>query len=223
MNPPDNNPISVVICDDDELSCQALNLLLQGPGIELLATCETADGCLQEIACRPPQVAIVDLLMDGNRRAGIDLIRRIRALSPATICLVLTAIERSGELLPDAFMAGAHGFLRKGYLSGIDLPVINKRLAEGHWEIDPELAHLLMGRVITEPQAAPHARGDAHYCLMPTEFSVLRLIASGMATPKIADMLEVSESTVHAYIRNITDKFHLGAGPRIPLCSPAPA
>ena len=118
-----SNPrISALIVDDDRSAREALRLLLHGPAVEVIALCDSPEACLDAIVRRPPQVALVDMRMQGDPYAGVELIRQIRALSPATACLALTASDRRGDLLPKAFYAGAHGYYRKGYVLGDALP-----------------------------------------------------------------------------------------------------
>lgn len=202
---PSGDLVTVVICDDDPLTLSALRLLLKDRQIDVIAACATRDECMQAIREHPPAVAVVDLQFEGDRKAGIQLIRHIREVSPTTRCLVLTATGSPRALLREAFLAGAHGFQRKGYVSGNALPGVVKHLALGEWEIDAELASTLY------EQAAASARARSKrepVQLMPTERTVLELLATGYKLSGIADKLQIPEAAVHGHVRNITDKFH---------------
>jgi DNA-binding NarL/FixJ family response regulator len=214
--------VSVVICDDDELACRALRLLLEEPGIEIVATCQTPESCLRAVRERPPHVAVIDLQLGGNPRAGVELIRQVRAASPSTLCLVLTATDAKGQLLPEAFLAGAHGFQRKGYVSGVDLPALVRRMVAGDWEIDHELAAVLVQHIeeVGARQAPSHAAKDADVCLMPAEVSVLRLVAAGTDAPAISAKLGLPPDMIQRCIRNITGKYHQASSPVLQLCRP---
>lgn len=190
-------PITVVVVDDDRSAREALRLLLQGPEIEVLALCESPEDCLDAIVANPPQVALVDMRMQGDPYAGVALIRQIRALSPATACLTLTASDRRGDLLPKAFYAGAHGYYRKGYVLGDELPRIVRRLAEGSWELDPEMAGYLLRDNASDPD---------HACFTPHERDLLRRIASGASADALAASFHERETTIHTSIRNIMGK-----------------
>lgn len=205
MNVPIADLVTVVICDDDPLTLSALRLLLKDRQINVIAACATSDECMRVIRDHPPAVAVVDLQFEGDRKAGIQLIRNIRAVSPTTRCLVLTATGSPRALLREAFLAGAYGFQRKGYVSGNALPSVVKRLALGEWEIDAELASTLYKQAVTREQ--PHSQREAVQ-LMPTERSVLELLATGYKLPGIADKLRIPETAVYGHVRNITDKFH---------------
>ncbi len=191
--------ISVMIVDDDRSAREALRLLLEGPEIEVIASCESPADCLDALTRRPPQVALVDMRMQGDPYAGVTLISQIRSLSPATACIALTASDRRGDLLPKAFYAGAHGYYRKGYVLGAELPRIVKRVAAGAWELDPEMAERIL-----------HDRRDSG----PTgsspfttyERDMLQRIASGASTDVLAATFHEHETTIHTSIRNIIGK-----------------
>ncbi len=189
--------ITALIVDDDRSAREALRLLLEGPEIEVIAICESPEECLDAIVRQPPQVALVDMRMQGDPYAGVTLIAQIRALSPATACLALTASDRRGDLLPKAFYAGAHGYYRKGYVLGDELPRIVRRLAEGAWELDPEMAARILRDVdsTTTPSSF-----TAH------ERDLLRYIASGASADALAGTFRERESTIHTSIRNIMGK-----------------
>ncbi|HEX8728746.1 MAG TPA: response regulator transcription factor [Ktedonobacterales bacterium] len=188
--------VTALIVDDDQFARQALRLLLQGPDIEITALCASPEECLDAIVLRAPQVALVDMRMQGDPYAGVELIRQIRALSPATACLALTASDRRGDLLPKAFYAGAHGYYRKGYVLGDELPRIVRRLAEGVWDLDPEMA----ARILRDSDS------DTSAPFTPHERDMLRHIASGASVDALASTFHERPASIHTSIRNIMGK-----------------
>ena len=48
--------------------------------------------------------------------------------------------------------------------------------------------------------------GEAHETLSDQEFEVLRLVARGMSSVQIAELMHVSIATLHTYRRRIRDK-----------------
>lgn len=190
--------VTAVVVDDDRSAREALKLLLQGPEIDVVAVCESAEDCLDAITRMPPQVALVDMQMYGDPYAGVTLIRQIRAVSPATVCLALTASDRRGDLLPKAFYAGAHGYYNKGYVHGNELPRIVCRLAQGAWELDPKMAARLLRHAVSDEDNGKNF--TVH------EVEMLRRIESGANTEILADTFDQRPSTIHRSIRNIMDK-----------------
>ncbi len=191
--------ISVMIVDDDRSAREALRLLLEGPEIEVIASCESPADCLDALMLRPPQVALVDMRMQGDPYAGVTLISQIRALSPATACIALTASDRRGDLLPKAFYAGAHGYYRKGYVLGSELPRIIKRVAAGAWELDPEMAE----RILHDSRDNGLTTSSS---FTTYERDMLQRIASGASTDVLAATFHERETTIHTSIRNIIGK-----------------
>ncbi|HEX9036922.1 MAG TPA: response regulator transcription factor [Ktedonobacterales bacterium] len=192
-------PITALIVDDDVTAREALRLLLDSPEITITALCATAEECLDAIVRLPPQVALVDMRMRGDPYAGVELIRQIRAISPATACLALTASDRRGDLLPLAFYAGARGYYRKGYLLGDELPDIVKRLAAGAWELDPEMAATLLRDA---DQTALKGR-PTQPLFTPRERDILSRIARGERAGAIAYSFNEGEAAIQTSIRNI--------------------
>lgn len=190
-------PITALIVDDDPTAREAMRLLLESPDITITARCGSEEDCLDEIMRQPPQVALVDMRMHGDPYAGVALIRQIRTLSPATVCLALTASDRRGDLLPLAFYAGARGYYRKGYILGDELPEIVRRLAGGAWELDPEMAALLLREADQAGQTAQPP------LFTPRERDILRRIARGERAESIASSLKEGEAAVQTSIRNI--------------------
>ena len=202
-------PVTALIVDDDPTAREALRLLLDSPEITITARCATEEECLDAIVRQPPQVALVDMRMHGDPYAGVALIRQIRALSPATACLALTASDRRGDLLPLAFYAGARGYYRKGYLLGDELPDIVRRLAAGAWELDPEMAAALLrdaDRAALAAQSAPlglsEPSGQAPL-FTPREREILSRIARGERAGGVASSLNEGEASIQTSIRNI--------------------
>src|SRR5579884_3173234 len=103
--------IRVVIVDDHAIVREGLRFLFeQQPDIEVVG--EGEDG-LQAIALieeQHPDVLLLDLLMP--RVHGVEVIRRIKRLSPQTQILVLTSFAED-ELLFGAIQAGALSYLLK--------------------------------------------------------------------------------------------------------------
>ena len=79
--------VRVLVCDDERQILRALRVLLKEAGFEV-TTAETAQEALDAVTIRPPDAAILDLILpDGN---GVDVCRSIREWSDMPI-IVLSA------------------------------------------------------------------------------------------------------------------------------------
>src|SRR4029078_11310293 len=81
-------PARVLVVDDERQILRALRVLLGGAGFEV-STAETAQDALDKLTVRPPDAAILDLILpDGN---GVEIARSIREWSEMPI-IVLSAV-----------------------------------------------------------------------------------------------------------------------------------
>ena len=83
----------VLICDDEPQILHALTLVLSEGGFEVVPSATAAEA-LDRAAIRPPEAAIIDLLLpDGD---GVEVCRRLREWSPMPI-IVLSAVDDEQE------------------------------------------------------------------------------------------------------------------------------
>jgi two-component system, OmpR family, KDP operon response regulator KdpE len=100
----------ILVVDDEPQIVRALKVVLREAGFEALAA-ETVAEALDAAAVRPPEAAIVDLVLpDGD---GIDLTRRLREWSDMPI-LVLSAVGEEGQKVR-ALEAGADDYVTKPF------------------------------------------------------------------------------------------------------------
>ena len=110
-DPPPVPPAPRVLVVDDELQIlRALRVVLRDAGFEVVAA-QTASEALDRAAVRPPQAAIVDLVLpDGD---GIEVTRRLREWSEMPI-LVLSAVGEEEQKVR-ALEAGADDYVTKPF------------------------------------------------------------------------------------------------------------
>jgi two-component system KDP operon response regulator KdpE len=100
----------VLVVDDEGQILRALKVVLREAGFEVVPA-ETAKEALDLAAVRPPQAAIVDLVLpDGD---GIEVTRRLREWSEMPI-LVLSAVGEEEQKVR-ALEAGADDYITKPF------------------------------------------------------------------------------------------------------------
>ena len=100
----------MLVCDDERQILRALRVLLREAGFEV-TTAETAQEALDSLTVRPPDAAILDLILpDGN---GVDICRSIREWSEMPI-IVLSAVGDESEKVR-ALEAGADDYVTKPF------------------------------------------------------------------------------------------------------------
>ncbi|MGW3836669.1 response regulator transcription factor [Streptomyces microflavus] len=194
--------VTVLVADDDEVTRSGLSMLLAAqPGISVLG--EASDGveAVDRALILRPDVVLMDVRM--SRRNGIEATRRLLAetADPPKV-VVITTFENDGYVT-GALSAGASGFVLKR------LPV--RRIAEAvrvvaAGEAVPfpaALGRMVAARQLDSAQALPRA------ALTVREEEVLRLMATGLSNPEIAEALTVSMETIKTHVGNVLTK--LGA------------
>ena len=159
----------VLICDDEPQIVRALKVVLREAGFAVDATV-TAGEALDAAAIRPPDAAVIDLMLpDGD---GIDVCRQLRSWSRMPI-LVLSAIGDEDQKVA-ALEAGADDYVTKPF---------------GPRELVARL-HAVMrraGAAVDEPTIAVDGlevdlaartvrREGAEVHLTPTEYELLRTL-----------------------------------------------
>jgi two-component system KDP operon response regulator KdpE len=100
----------ILVVDDESQILRALKVVLREAGFEVVPA-ETAKEALDRASVRPPQAAIVDLVLpDGD---GIEVTRRLREWSEMPI-LVLSAVGEEEQKVR-ALEAGADDYITKPF------------------------------------------------------------------------------------------------------------
>jgi two-component system KDP operon response regulator KdpE len=160
----------VLVVDDEPQIVRALKVLLREAGFEAVPA-ETVSEALDLAAVRPPEAAIVDLVLpDGD---GIELTRSLRAWSAMPI-LVLSAVGEEEQKVR-ALEAGADDYITKPFGARELIARLNaalRRAARGEDEPRIEADGLeidLAARVVRRDGRPVH--------LTPIEFDLLRTLA----------------------------------------------
>jgi two-component system KDP operon response regulator KdpE len=108
-----NDARRILVCDDEPQILRALRVILRDGGFEVV-TAASAEEALAAAAVRPPDAAIVDLLLPDQD--GVEVTRSIREWSEMPI-LVLSAVGEEAEKIR-ALNAGADDYVTKPFGPG---------------------------------------------------------------------------------------------------------
>jgi two-component system KDP operon response regulator KdpE len=158
----------VLVCDDEPQILRALQLVLRDAGFDV-ATAASAADALDAAAVRPPDAAIVDLILPD--RDGVALTQALREWSEMPI-LVLSAVDEEAEKVR-ALDAGADDYLTKPFGAAELVARLNAALRRVTDEQDPtvvidELELNLSAHTLVVSGESVH--------LTPTEFALLRTL-----------------------------------------------
>ena len=219
-------PVTLLVVDDHTLFRRGLIALLgQDPGLLVVGEAGDAAEALRLAPQLLPQVILLDNHLPGVM--GVDAIRGLREVAPASRVLMLTVSE-DGQDLAAALRNGAQGYLLKT-IEGDLLAEAIRRAARGEPVVSPEL----MGKLVAafqsqgapEPQPAaaasalpmaaqtppPPNASAAVAQLSPREEDVLREIARGASNKEIARTLDIAETTVKIHVQHILRKLGLSS------------
>jgi DNA-binding NarL/FixJ family response regulator len=150
-----------------------------------------------------PHLVICDLNIPGCTGGGA--VRKLCRECPTTRVLVLTAYD-SLEFIRESFSAGAIGYVRKDALR-VDLLAAVRRAACGEQAICGGVCDILIRNWLHEPAAQPAVEAS----LEPDDRKIIRLIALGVPTWKIAADLGRGVKAVEKYRATLMRRLHLGS------------
>jgi DNA-binding NarL/FixJ family response regulator len=193
-----------MVVDDHPIWRDAAARTLSEAGYSVVATAGNAAQALRVAAATRPDVVLLDLNLPDQ--PGAQVTRQLLAALPAVRVLILSASGERQDVL-DAVTAGASGYLLKS-AEPAELTAAVRSTAAGRAVFTPGLAGLVLGeyrRLAQSGTPAPRAPQ-----LTERETEVLRLVATGLTYPQIAQRLSLSPRTVQNHVQNTLSKlqFH---------------
>jgi DNA-binding NarL/FixJ family response regulator len=197
--------IRILIADDHELIRRGLvSALSDRP--EWTVVAEAADGrqaC--ELAARlTPEIAVLDLTMPELN--GLEATRQIRASTPKTRILIVTAHE-SEQLIRDVLDAGAMGYVLKSDAGRVLVQAIEALLEERPFFTSKVARFVLDGYLRSGEDSVTQAAA----ALSPRERHIVQLLAEGNNNKEVARALQLSVKTVETHRSNIMRKMEFGS------------
>jgi two-component system KDP operon response regulator KdpE len=167
--PPTTRRARVLVVDDEPQIVRALKVVLREAGFETLVA-ETASEALDLASVRPPEAAIVDLVLpDGD---GVEVTRRLREWSEMPV-LVLSAVGEEEQKVR-ALEAGADDYITKPFGTRELVARLHAALRRAGRAEDEPIVRVdgleldLAGHLVRREGEAIH--------LTPIEFDLLRVL-----------------------------------------------
>jgi len=199
--PGDDEPLRVIVVDDDPLARRMLRDVLQNAGITVIAEAGGGREAIELSVYYKPDVVVMDLVMPGMD--GVAATRQIVDKAPEVRVVMLTSSD-SEEVGLMTLRAGASGFLCKSV--GVDaLPRALRCAKDGEAVVSRALTMRLiegMRRVREDGSGMRPIRSP----LTPREWEVLDLLCQERSTDDIADSLVLSVETVRSHIKSVLRK-----------------
>jgi DNA-binding NarL/FixJ family response regulator len=188
-----------IVEDDGVLRNTLARLINETAGFECVAACALGEEALQKLPGLNPEVVLMDLNLP--KMSGIDCIRRLKELLPATPVIVLTVYEDSEHIFR-ALKAGACGYLLKRS-EPEDVLVAIKDAREGGSPMSSQIARRV---VISLHEPVHDTTGTT---LTDRENEILAFLSQGYANKEIADKMNITVPTVRTHLRHIYEKLHV--------------
>ena len=199
----------ILLADDHELVRGGLKLVLESvPDLRVVA--EAGDGAeARELALREDlDLAVLDVSMP--RLTGLQVAAEISRYRPELRTLMLS-VHDSEQYFFEALKAGASGYELKSSANQ-DLIEACRAALRGEPFIYPAAASALVRDYLDRAMQGEEAPTDP---LTPRELEVTKLIAEGLTSEEIAEVLAIAKSTVNRHRDNILEK--LGMRNRVEL------
>jgi two-component system KDP operon response regulator KdpE len=212
----------ILVCDDEPQILRALKVILRDAGYEAVSA-GTGEEALDRAAVRPPEAAILDLMLPDID--GVELTRRLREWSEMPI-VVLSAVGEEDRKV-EALAAGADDYVTKPFGPRELVARLEAVLRRARPE-DGEPAIVAAGLEIDLAARSVRRDGEEVH-LTPTEFGLLRALARnrGRLMTHRALLVEVwgveyedDFQVLRAHIANLRRKIEPADGPKYVLTDP---
>ena len=182
--------IRVMIVDDHEVVRHGIAAIL-APHSDVIVVAEASNGpeAVRMFRTHRPDVTLLDLTMPDMD--GVQVLRAIRAEFPESRFIVLT-VHTGDDDIRRALEAGAQAYVLKT-ATAVELVETVRAVRAGL----RRLSRAAADRMREYPIAAH---------LTPRELDVIRLLARGLTNKEIGAALDVSQTTVKWFVKNILQK-----------------
>jgi two-component system, NarL family, invasion response regulator UvrY len=178
--------VRILLVDDHPVVREGYRRLFERhPGFQVCAEAGDANGAYFAYKNHRPDVAVMDIALPGA--SGLEAVRRIHQWDGNARVLVFS-MHVGPTFALKAFEAGASGYVTKSTEHRELLNAI-KTVAGGGRFLSEDIA-----RAVAADRLAGSARVVEN--LGPRETEILRLLASGMTSDAIAQLLNLSRKTV---------------------------
>jgi FixJ family two-component response regulator len=186
-------PPTIILVDDDESFCRAMNRLLRSAGYDVRAFA-SAEAFLAELPADEPGCLLLDVQMPG-----LDGLH------------VQTALNRSGQAWPIVFLTGHSDIptsvraMKAGAVDFITKPFEELQLLQA---IDQALARDAAERATRAEREALERRVGL---LTMREYEVFCWVVTGLANKQIAARLGTTEKTIKVHRSRVMEKLEAGS------------
>jgi DNA-binding NarL/FixJ family response regulator len=184
--------ITVVILENADTTLAGLLYYLTQPDIKILGASAEPDVILSVVRHHQPDIAIVDMRIYGDDRAGITVTCAILRDSPRTKCIIYTEFDTWENRLA-ALQAGATLVISKEDRGGSIPTIVSavRHIARQEQEV---------GNDARPTPSQNQFVWDTSPILTPRQLEVFYWLSEGLSTDEIAQEMVIEQSTVKRHL-----------------------
>ncbi len=207
---PKQDRLRILAADSTSMGTQLLvEALARDAQFQMIESPSNRESILNLTKREKPQVVVISAKLGEDRRAGLELLRELRAQpAPPRVIMLLDSSERGAVI--EAFRTGAQGVFCRTEPFQLLAKCIQCVNAGQVWASSAELHFVL--EALTQPALAHFAKNGGSV-LSAREIDVVRCVAEGLTNRETAQRLKLTEHTVKNYLFRIFDK--LGVSSRV--------
>lgn len=195
--------VRILLADDHALVRRGVRLILDNEP-DLTVVAEAGDGAeaIATARAEEPDLVILDIAMP--RLTGLQAARELSRLRPDLRILILTMYDNE-QYFFEALKAGASGYVLKS-VADRDLVEACRAAMRGEPFLYPGAVTSLIRNYLDRVRDGD---GIPARAITDREEEILKLVAEGHSSKKIADMLFISVKTVERHRANLLQKLGL--------------
>jgi DNA-binding NarL/FixJ family response regulator len=201
--------VRILLADNHLVIRAGLRALLQArSNFQICGEAGDGRGAIDLATQKKPDVVVIDINLPAIN--GIEATRQIRQRAPDTDVLIYTA-ENNADLMREALRAGARGYLLK---SSPDEQIVEA--IEALAQRRPFCSSSVSEKLLDEMTMQVRGNSNGAY-LTAREREIVRMIAEGNRSKRIALMLGISQKTVDTHRTSAMRKLHLQSTAQVVL------
>ena len=195
-------PIKIIIADDHRLFREGLvNLLSDAKDIEILAQAENGMDVIAKAKELNPDVIIMDIGMPVLN--GVEATGKLLKELPG-IKVIALSMHSDKQYIKGMLEAGASGYLFKNCAYDELIEAIHTVNA-GKIYLSDRITEIMIQDYLGKEESMPETDSE----LTERESEILKLIAEGVSTSEISELLFVSVKTIGTHKQHILEKLNL--------------
>lgn len=191
--------INIILADDHQIIIDGIKFMFENePSINIIGAFQNTNDVLDFLNTTNQKVDVVISDINMPTISGIELCRKIKE-NHANIKVLMLSMYNSKEMVKEALLAEADGYVLKSDGKGILMNAITKINNNGTY-FSEEIIPIIISQYKHQSQK------EVNILLSPREEEVLSLVINEFTSKEIAEKLFISKQTVDTHRLNIMSK-----------------